>query len=87
MQLISALQQGMACPRARTSRRNISPGAYACRTLDQLRPCLPARAVLFPSCSIYGRIGYNRKALSHIIFFLLSSGTSGSSRISCTATA
>ena len=28
MQLISALQQGMACPRARTSPRNIGPGAY-----------------------------------------------------------
>src|SRR4029434_9721082 len=47
MQLISALQQGMACPRARTSRRNIGPGTYACRTLAQTRLYLPARAILF----------------------------------------
>src|SRR5215813_3666247 len=57
------------------------------QALAHTRACLQARAVRFPSRSVYGQIGYNRKALSHIIFFLLSSDTSGSSRISCTATA
>ena len=54
------------------------------------RPAAPYRTVdgmFLSERSRYGRIGYNRKALSHIIFFLLSSATSGSSRISCTATA